>query len=85
MRKLEFEINRLATDAANFLSSIDFFLIAVKLRPLRAVVVRAEVRFCHQKSTSFLRCFLLFMFFIDIIEEIIQKRKDTLWENYFHE
>ena len=47
MRKFQAEIDRVSADAACALCGIDFFLVAVELRSLCAIVVGAEIRFRH--------------------------------------
>lgn len=47
VRKFQLEVNSLSADAADRLCRIDLFLVAVELRPLRSVVVGAEIGLCH--------------------------------------
>ena len=44
MREFQPEVNRLAADSADLLRRVDFLLVRLELCPLRAVVVRPQVR-----------------------------------------
>ncbi len=52
MREFQPEVNRLAADSADLLRCVDFLLVGLELRALRAVVVRPQVRFARSGSCS---------------------------------
>ena len=47
VRKFQLEVNSLPADTADRLRRVYLFLVAVELRPLRSVMVGADVGLCH--------------------------------------
>jgi len=53
IRELDPEVHGLAADTADLLCGIDLLFVGIELRPLSAVVVRAEIWLCHSVTSGY--------------------------------